>query len=99
MIVRIVKMEFKKECTDEFIRLFEDRKDKIRNFPGCKYLELLQGTEARSNVFITYSYWESEKALNEYRYSELFKLTWAETKKMFSRKPEATSFKKLYLLD
>ena len=99
MIVRIVKMEFKEECVEEFIELFESRKEQIRNFKGCQYLELLQGTEAKSKVFMTYSYWKSEKELNDYRYSSLFEETWTLTKKMFSRKPEAISFKKLHSLD
>ena len=98
MIVRIVKMEFKKECVDTFKSLFEERKEQIRSFPGCQYLELLQGSEAKTNIFMTYSYWESEEALNNYRYSDLFKETWKETKKLFSKKAEATSFKKLHTL-
>ena len=99
MIVRIVKMEFKEECVQDFIDLFESKKEEIRSFDGCRYLELLQGTEAKSKVFMTYSYWESEKELNNYRYSNLFEETWALTKKMFARKAEAISFKKLHSLD
>ena len=99
MIVRVVKMEFKDECVNEFIALFEDKKEKIRSFPGCQYLELLQGLDAKKNVFATYSYWKTEEELNYYRYSDLFKATWADTKKLFSKKPEATSFKKLHSLD
>ena len=96
MIVRIVKMEFKKESIDDFKALFDSKKILIRSFPGCTYLEFLQGTEAKDNVFITYSHWNSEEDLNNYRYSELFKETWSETKKMFSKKPEAISFQKLH---
>ena len=99
MIVRIVKMEFQQEYVERFKQLFEDRKENIRHFPGCNHLELLQGTEAKKNVFITYSYWESEDALNDYRYSDLFKQTWQETKSMFARKPEAISFEKIHCLD
>jgi len=99
MVVRIVKMEFRKEEIKAFIALFEARKEQIRNFPGCTYLELLQGTEAKDNIFVTYSYWETEEDLNAYRYSDLFKQTWAQTKRMFARKPEAISFKKQYVLD
>jgi heme-degrading monooxygenase HmoA len=91
-------MEFKKECIASFKSLFEDKKEMIRSFPGCCYLELLQGTEAKENVFVTYSHWESESDLNAYRYSDLFKVTWVETKAMFSRKAEAISFHKLHSL-
>lgn len=99
MIVRVVKMEFKKECVEAFIRLFEERKEKIRASEGCIYLELLQGTEAKSNIFMTYSYWNTEEDLNNYRYSSLFEDTWKETKKLFARKPEAISFTKLHSLE
>ena len=44
---------------------------------------------------MTYSHWESESALNQYRDSELFKSVWAFTKTLFSDKPVAFSSKKL----
>lgn len=99
MIVRVVKMEFKDEHIETFKKLFEEKKLKIRAFPGCQYLELLQGLDAKKNIFATYSFWASEEDLNNYRYSDLFKETWSETKKLFSKKPEATSFNKLHSLD
>lgn len=91
-------MEFREECINDFIALFEDKKEKIRSFPGCQYLELLQGLDAKKNIFTTYSFWKTEDDLNNYRYSDLFKETWADTKKMFSKKPEAISFNKLHSL-
>ena len=98
MLVRIVKMEFKPEEVENFIQLFEERKEKIRSFPGCTYLELLQGTSANHSVFMTYSYWASEDDLNNYRYSDYFAETWQLTKAMFSKKAEAISTHKLYSL-
>ena len=98
MIVRIVKMEFLHEHIEDFKCLFEAKKEKIRNFEGCLYLELLQGIEARKNTFVTYSHWRSEEDLDNYRYSELFKDTWILTKKMFARKAEATSFQRQHKL-
>ena len=41
MINRIVKMTFREEELDNFLQVFEASKDKIRNFPGVKHLELL----------------------------------------------------------
>jgi len=98
MLVRIVKMEFKPEEVANFIQLFEERKEKIRSFPGCNYLELLQGTDANTTVFMTYSYWDSEDDLNNYRYSDYFAETWKLTKAMFSKRAEALSTQKLYTL-
>lgn len=90
MMVRIVKMEFKPECITTFCQLFDERKELIRNFAGCRHLELWQQTD-KSNVFFTYSYWESEAHLEHYRYSTLFKETWTLTKALFAQKAEAWS--------
>ena len=99
MLIRIVRMTFKEGSREAFLQNFDQNKAFIRNFPGCQYLELLQGLDAKKNVFATYSYWKTEEDLNNYRYSDLFKATWADTKKLFSKKPEAISFKKLHSLD
>jgi len=98
MIVRLVKMEFQAEYVSDFKKLFEDKKEKIRAFPGCQYLELMQGLDAKETVFYTYSYWDTEKDLENYRYSDLFKNTWAATKSMFAQKAEAISLHKLHTL-
>ncbi len=98
MIVRIVKMEFKPEHVSDFKKLFVDKKEKIRAFPGCQYLELLQGTDAKDNVFMTYSHWNTAQDLENYRYSDLFASTWKETKAMFSKKAEAISTERLHAL-
>ncbi len=98
MIVRIVKMEFQPDKIESFKAIFEARKKHIRAFPGCQYLELLQGNAANKSVFMTYSYWDSEEDLNNYRYSELFAETWKETKILFSKKAEAISLSKLHSL-
>ena len=42
-------------------------------------------------ICFTYSIWDNEEALNNYRHSELFKNTWAKTKILFDGKPEAWS--------
>lgn len=99
MLVRIVKMEFREECIQQFIELFESRKELIRNFPGCQHLQLLQGEGPLNKIFYTYSYWDSEEDLNNYRYSELFATTWEKTRVLFSKKAEAISLNQLHRLD
>ena len=51
-----------------------------------------------SNIFFTYSYWENEQDLENYRNSDLFKDIWAKTKPMFNDKPVAWSVDKLVSL-
>ena len=94
MLIRIVRMIFIEEKVEEFLQNFEANKEKIRNFPGCQHLELWQD-ENEQNIFLTHSHWENEKALNQYRDSELFKSVWAVTKPLFAEKPFAFSSKKI----
>lgn len=97
MIHRTVRMTFHPEKVDEFIEIFNNSKNKIRNFPGCKSLQLIQSKEV-ANVILTSSIWDSEESLNNYRHSELFEVTWKATKSLFIGKPEAISYNLLYWL-
>ena len=98
MLVRIVKLSFELSKIEEFLTNFETNKEKIRNFEGCNFLELYRD-QNRTNIFFTYSYWDSEADLDNYRHSELFKSVWAKTKPLFNAKPEAWSVDKLARLD
>ena len=94
MLIRIVRMTFRPETVPAFLENFESNKHFIRNFPGCHHLELWQD-HSEKNIFVTYSHWESEEALNKYRDSELFKSVWSFTKALFSEKAQVFSTKKL----
>lgn len=97
MFVRIVKMSFHEENIPSFLENFHLMKDKIRNAAGNRFLELYQDKNDRC-TFFTYSYWETEQDLENYRTSELFYDVWAFTKKLFSAKPEAWSVDKVVSL-
>lgn len=97
MFVRIVKLSFHEENIRSFLDNFELMKDKIRNAPGNRLLELYQDKNNKS-IFFTYSYWETEQDLENYRNSELFYDVWNFTKKLFNDKPEAWSVDKLVTL-
>lgn len=98
MFVRIVKMGFKPENIEAFLENFKVNKSKIRNFEGCLFLELYRD-KTKPNQFFTYSYWEDESALENYRNSDLFKGLWADTKIFFNQKPEAWSVDKLVSIE
>lgn len=93
-IKRIVKLTFKEDQIKNFLLIFEESKSLIRQMDGCEHLELWQSTHHK-NVLFTYSFWDSEDALNAYRHSDLFKQTWAKTKALFSDKPQAWSVEML----
>ena len=97
MLVRIVKLTFKKENIFSFEKLFEETKQQIRGFKGCTFLELYQEIE-NPKVFFTYSYWENPEALENYRNSAFFKSIWSKTKVLFDAKPEAWSVHKKNIL-
>ena len=88
MIKRIVKMSFELEEVEKFKAIYELNWHKIKGFEGCLHVELLQDRSSPS-IFFTYSNWESENHLNNYRDSIVFKTVWASTKVLFNQKPEA----------
>lgn len=98
MFIRIVKMTFKEENCEDFLNMFDSVKNKIRAFGGCNHLELLRDKN-NPTIFMTYSYWESDEALENYRTSTLFRETWAVTKTYFDAKPEAWSVEQQVVLN
>ena len=88
-------MSFKKDKIDEFLSNFNKNKDKIKSSKGCNFLELYRD-KTNTTIFFTYSYWESDLDLENYRNSELFKNVWSITKQLFEDKPEAWSMNKIY---
>lgn len=97
MFIRIVKMGFHEQHIPAFLENFELMKEKIRNSPGNRFLELYQDRQEKG-VFFTYSYWDSEEDLENYRQSELFYDVWNFTKRLFNQKPEAWSVNRVVSL-
>ncbi len=92
MIKRVVRMAFKPECVNDFIKVFNESKGKISQFPGCLALSLYNDV-TENHVFYTVSIWDKEESLENYRNSELFQSTWLKTKVLFNDKPMAFSLK------
>ena len=90
MFTRIVKMVFEPQHIPAFLNNFEEVKEKIRGFEGCEFLELYRDKN-QENIFFTYSRWNAEDDLENYRNSDIFKEVWSVTKPMFKEKAEAWS--------
>ena len=90
MILRLVKMHFKSEETDDFLDYFNSIKAEIKAMPGIIELQIYRDANNPDIVF-TKSMWKSEQFLDNYRKSELFGKVWPNTKKRFQGKPEAWS--------
>lgn len=87
-------MSFKEKDINVFLANFNTYKNKIRKTNGCHFLELYKDKN-KHQTFFTYSFWKSEKHLQAYRNSELFKEVWGKTKILFNKKPKAWSVTKL----
>ncbi len=77
MIIRLVRMHFSPETSEQFLNIFEEMKQHIRAFEGCKGLELYREIDD-AHSFTTYSFWDTVEHLEAYRKSDLFKTTWGE---------------------
>ena len=93
-----MRLTFKKENIASFEQLFENTKQDIRNFEGCSHLQLLRDRR-EPNVYVTYSHWESERHLENYRNSELFRTVWGETRALFGKPAVAWSLDPLASLN
>lgn len=89
-MVRIVKLTLKPEKLDAFIAHFDTVKNDINAFPGCKGMRLLEDKKNTGVVF-TYSEWETEDDLENYRKSSLFASIWPTVKQWFAERAEAWS--------
>ncbi len=90
-------MSFADENINAFLKNFHENKEKIRAVNGCHLLELLRDKD-NPNIFFSYSYWEDQSDLENYRQSDLFKSVWAKTKVLFNEKPQAWSVDKIVSL-
>ncbi len=90
MITRVVKMTILPSQAGQFERIFEDSVEFIRVYEGCIDVQLMKDVN-QTNIYFTLSKWSNETALNNYRESSFFKLTWSKVKPLFAEKAEAWS--------
>jgi len=95
MIIRIVRMTLQENKCVEFRSKFENWRSLISSVPGCMDLQLL-GDVDNPAVFSTYSVWESQEFLDNYRKSDIFAEVWPQTKAYFAEKPLAWSSEVLH---
>jgi quinol monooxygenase YgiN len=85
-----VKLQFRETEIASFIRIFNENKLNVSNFNGCLGMRLLNDLQ-NPCIFYTYSQWESEDALNNYRKSTIFNTVWISIKPLFELPAEACS--------
>ena len=93
MLIRIVRMHFTEAGVEEFLQIFDQHKQLIRDVQGCTHLELLKDADDPL-TYTTLSYWNDAKSLDNYRKSELFASVWGSVKTLFSERSQAFSLEK-----
>jgi len=86
-------MHFTEAGVEEFLQIFNQHKDAIRNVQGCTHLQLLKDTDDPL-TYTTLSYWDNSQSLDNYRKSELFGRVWGSVKTLFSERSQAFSLEK-----
>jgi heme-degrading monooxygenase HmoA len=86
-------MHFTEAGIDEFLEIFNQNKEAIRNFPGCSHLQLLKDSED-PYCYTTLSHWDRHESLENYRKSTLFGSVWGRVKTLFSERTQAFSLEK-----
>ncbi len=89
-LTRVVKLTLDPKYIQEFKNVFSAHKQHIAAMGGCISLQAFQDNK-EPHIFFTISQWESEHALDNYRYSDFFKTLWATVKPMFTAKAMAHS--------
>lgn len=95
MLVRIVKLTFNESSMDFFFQEFNRNKAEILKFNGCLGMKMLQDIKQK-NIIMTYSHWDNENALNNYRNSTVFANLWNNIKPHFKERAEAWSHEVYY---
>ncbi len=93
MLIRIVRMHFTEAGIEEFLDIFNQHKEAIRNFPGCSHLQLLKDADDLL-CYTTLSHWSDPNDLEKYRKSELFGSVWGRVKTLFAERSQAFSLER-----
>lgn len=87
-------MKFQEEKIVEFLAFFSENKNTIQSFEGCTKVNLLQDKKD-ATIFFTYSIWEDEKYLEQYRQSDFFKKTWSTVTQWHAERAAAWSVEEI----
>lgn len=90
MLLRIVRLTLAPSHVADFLTLFRNSENLIRQQPGCQHLELWQDAD-QPHIYCTYSHWDDAAALDTYRRSALFGQVWPATKRLLAAPAQAFS--------
>ena len=90
MLLRIVRLTLDPTRVADFLQLFRQSENRIRQQPGCQHLELWQDAD-QPHIYCTYSHWDDAVALDAYRRSAFFGEVWPATKRLLASPAQAFS--------
>jgi len=90
VLIRIVRLTLDPARVADFLHLFRQSEDRIRQQPGCRHLELWQDAD-QPHIYCTHSHWDDAAALDAYRRSALFGEVWPATKRLLASPAQAFS--------
>lgn len=90
MLIRLVRLPLAPAHVSNFLQLFRQAEERIRQQPGCQHLELWQDAD-QPHTYCTYSHWDDAAALDAYRRSTLFGEVWPATKRLLAAPVQAFS--------
>lgn len=90
-ILRVVRMTLVPSEVENFKSHFSCIQSEIVAMPGCRSVHLCVDKDAPHRL-TTFSIWDSEMDLNNYRKSEWFGQIWPQTKAKLERPAEATTY-------
>ncbi len=93
-MVRLVKLKFRTGKKEAFILTFKAHEMIMKEVEGCNHIELWQDHH-NADTMMTYSIWDSERHLNNYRRSETFHHVWSIVKPFFAEPAQVTNLGKV----
>lgn len=91
MLIRLVRMRFRPDQAEEFLRLYAANRMTIAGQPGCLSVRLVREIDDPA-AFATWSTWHDADALETYRTGAFFRGFWPQVKALFRAPAEAASF-------
>jgi hypothetical protein len=96
MILRVVKMVVDQNKIDIFNNFMSNLSTEKEGMDGCVHHDFFSNKQFR-NVFYSYTIWESEKYLNKYRKSMLFKEVTTTLRSLCLSEPAAWTVENVFL--
>lgn len=79
-------MKIKEHCLADFQQLMLTLNNEIRCVDGCKHLEVLNDKADNLTIF-SMAIWESEKAIDKYKKTDLYKTVWKQLNEYIAGEP------------